>query len=157
MFPTNPMQVMNEGPGHVPLNKIPENMQKQLDWCNEAPFYTLGPLAHLVSIACFCVMCKRTHAGASTRQSQCMWKICACLCKDPVAADMASPYDHSTSAIGAATIGSLDSHLVSLHSQTLRRWSVKHDTCYDVNKVHAYTVCCMRVTTPSCQRRRTSV
>ena len=39
------MQVMNEGPGHVPLNKIPENMQKQLDWCNEAPFYTLGPLA----------------------------------------------------------------------------------------------------------------
>jgi thiamine biosynthesis protein ThiC len=36
---------MNEGPGHVPLNKIPENMEKQLDWCNEAPFYTLGPLA----------------------------------------------------------------------------------------------------------------
>ena len=36
---------MNEGPGHVPLNKIPENMAKQLDWCNEAPFYTLGPLA----------------------------------------------------------------------------------------------------------------
>lgn len=30
--------------GHVPLHKIPENMQKQLDWCNEAPFYTLGPL-----------------------------------------------------------------------------------------------------------------
>jgi hypothetical protein len=36
---------MNEGPGHVPLNKIPENMEKQLDWCSEAPFYTLGPLA----------------------------------------------------------------------------------------------------------------
>lgn len=36
---------MNEGPGHVPLNKIPENMAKQLDWCMEAPFYTLGPLA----------------------------------------------------------------------------------------------------------------
>jgi phosphomethylpyrimidine synthase len=35
---------MNEGPGHVPLNKIPENMAKQLDWCSEAPFYTLGPL-----------------------------------------------------------------------------------------------------------------
>jgi phosphomethylpyrimidine synthase len=35
---------MNEGPGHVPLHKIPENMQKQLDWCSEAPFYTLGPL-----------------------------------------------------------------------------------------------------------------
>ena len=39
------MQVMNEGPGHVPMHKIPENMAKQLDWCNEAPFYTLGPLA----------------------------------------------------------------------------------------------------------------
>jgi len=39
------VQVMNEGPGHIPLNKIPENMTKQLDWCNEAPFYTLGPLA----------------------------------------------------------------------------------------------------------------
>ena len=36
---------MNEGPGHVPLNKIPENMAKQLEWCDEAPFYTLGPLA----------------------------------------------------------------------------------------------------------------
>lgn len=39
------MQVMNEGPGHIPMHKIPENMQKQLEWCNEAPFYTLGPLA----------------------------------------------------------------------------------------------------------------
>ncbi len=38
------VQVMNEGPGHVPMNKIPENMAKQLDWCDEAPFYTLGPL-----------------------------------------------------------------------------------------------------------------
>lgn len=32
------------GPGHVPLHKIPENMAKQTEWCNEAPFYTLGPL-----------------------------------------------------------------------------------------------------------------
>ncbi|CDF41045.1 thiamin biosynthesis protein [Chondrus crispus] len=39
------VQVMNEGPGHVPMNKIPENMKNQLEWCNEAPFYTLGPLA----------------------------------------------------------------------------------------------------------------
>jgi len=38
------VQVMNEGPGHVPLNKIQTNMDKQLDWCHEAPFYTLGPL-----------------------------------------------------------------------------------------------------------------
>lgn len=36
------LQVMNEGPGHVPLHKIPENMRKQMEWCNEAPFYTLG-------------------------------------------------------------------------------------------------------------------
>ncbi len=38
------VQVMNEGPGHIPLNLIQENMDKQLQWCNEAPFYTLGPL-----------------------------------------------------------------------------------------------------------------
>ncbi|XP_040375717.1 LOW QUALITY PROTEIN: phosphomethylpyrimidine synthase, chloroplastic [Rosa chinensis] len=39
------VQVMNEGPGHVPMHKIPENRAKQLDWCNhEASFYTLGPL-----------------------------------------------------------------------------------------------------------------
>jgi len=37
-------QVMNEGPGHVPMHMIQENMEKQLEWCHEAPFYTLGPL-----------------------------------------------------------------------------------------------------------------
>ena len=38
------VQVMNEGPGHVPMHMIQENMTKQLEWCHEAPFYTLGPL-----------------------------------------------------------------------------------------------------------------
>jgi phosphomethylpyrimidine synthase len=38
------VQVMNEGPGHVPMHMIRENMEKQLKWCDEAPFYTLGPL-----------------------------------------------------------------------------------------------------------------
>jgi len=38
------VQVMNEGPGHVPMHLIEENMTKQLEWCDEAPFYTLGPL-----------------------------------------------------------------------------------------------------------------
>ena len=38
------VQVMNEGPGHVPMHLIRENMEKQLEWCDEAPFYTLGPL-----------------------------------------------------------------------------------------------------------------
>ena len=38
------VQVMNEGPGHVPMHMIHDNMTKQLDWCKEAPFYTLGPL-----------------------------------------------------------------------------------------------------------------
>jgi len=37
-------QVMIEGPGHVPMHKIKENMDKQLEVCGEAPFYTLGPL-----------------------------------------------------------------------------------------------------------------
>jgi len=60
------VQVMNEGPGHVPLHLIKENMENQLEWCDEAPFYTLGPLT----------------------------------------TDIAPGYDHITSAIGAATIGS---------------------------------------------------
>lgn len=38
------VQVMIEGPGHVPMNKIKENMDLQLEICKEAPFYTLGPL-----------------------------------------------------------------------------------------------------------------
>jgi len=38
------VQVMNEGPGHVPMHLIKENMDNQLEWCEEAPFYTLGPL-----------------------------------------------------------------------------------------------------------------
>jgi len=38
------VQVMNEGPGHIPMHLIEENMAKQLEWCGEAPFYTLGPL-----------------------------------------------------------------------------------------------------------------
>lgn len=38
------VQAFIEGPGHVPLQKIKENMERQLDHCHEAPFYTLGPL-----------------------------------------------------------------------------------------------------------------
>lgn len=38
------VQVLIEGPGHVPMNKIKANMEKEIDVCHEAPFYTLGPL-----------------------------------------------------------------------------------------------------------------
>ena len=38
------VQTMCEGPGHVPMHMIKENMDKQLEWCHGAPFYTLGPL-----------------------------------------------------------------------------------------------------------------
>ena len=41
----NDCQVMIEGPGHVPMQLIRENMELQLKYCDEAPFYTLGPLA----------------------------------------------------------------------------------------------------------------
>src|SRR3989337_2102574 len=37
-------QVMIEGPGHVPMDQLEMNVQKQQEWCHEAPFYTLGPL-----------------------------------------------------------------------------------------------------------------
>ncbi|WOC12674.1 phosphomethylpyrimidine synthase ThiC [Gordonia sp. MP11Mi] len=39
------VQVMIEGPGHVPMHKIVENVKLEEQWCEEAPFYTLGPLA----------------------------------------------------------------------------------------------------------------
>ncbi|OUR97270.1 phosphomethylpyrimidine synthase ThiC [Halobacteriovorax marinus] len=38
------IQVIVEGPGHVPMHLVKENMEKQLEYCHEAPFYTLGPL-----------------------------------------------------------------------------------------------------------------
>ncbi len=38
------VQVMNEGPGHIPMHLIKENIEKQRKWCHEAPFYTLGPI-----------------------------------------------------------------------------------------------------------------
>lgn len=60
------VQTMIEGPGHVPMHLIQENMTKQLKECHEAPFYTLGPLT----------------------------------------TDIAPGYDHMTSMIGAAMIGS---------------------------------------------------
>ncbi|MGH8879267.1 MAG: phosphomethylpyrimidine synthase ThiC, partial [Stackebrandtia sp.] len=60
------VQTMIEGPGHVPMHKIKENVELQQEWCHEAPFYTLGPLT----------------------------------------TDIAPAYDHITSAIGAAMIGS---------------------------------------------------
>ena len=68
----NDVQVMIEGPGHVPLNKIKENVTLEEEYCNEAPFYTLGPLV----------------------------------------TDIAPGYDHITSAIGAANIGSYGTSLL---------------------------------------------
>ncbi|MFB3910133.1 MAG: phosphomethylpyrimidine synthase ThiC [Candidatus Eisenbacteria bacterium] len=38
------VQVMIEGPGHVPMDQIEENVRKEMEWCHEAPFYVLGPL-----------------------------------------------------------------------------------------------------------------
>ncbi|MCA0901902.1 phosphomethylpyrimidine synthase ThiC [Microbulbifer agarilyticus] len=61
------VQTMIEGPGHVPMHKIKENMDEQLEHCHGAPFYTLGPLT----------------------------------------TDIAPGYDHITSGIGAAMIGSM--------------------------------------------------
>src|SRR5690554_1670393 len=43
------VQVMIEGPGHVPMHMIKANMEEQLKWCDEAPFYTLGPLTTDIS------------------------------------------------------------------------------------------------------------
>ena len=81
------VQVMNEGPGHVPMHLIRENMEKQLEWCDEAPFYTLGPLTtdiapgydHLTSAigaamigwygtAMLCYVTPKEHLGLPNRE-----------------------------------------------------------------------------------------
>jgi len=80
-------QVMIEGPGHVPMHKIKENMVKQLEVCDEAPFYTLGPLTtdiapgydHITSAigaamiawfgtAMLCYVTPKEHLGLPTRE-----------------------------------------------------------------------------------------
>jgi phosphomethylpyrimidine synthase len=80
-------QVMNEGPGHIPMHLIKENMDKQLEWCDEAPFYTLGPLTtdiapgydHITSAigaamigwygcAMLCYVTPKEHLGLPTRK-----------------------------------------------------------------------------------------
>ncbi|HEX8669933.1 MAG TPA: phosphomethylpyrimidine synthase ThiC, partial [Allosphingosinicella sp.] len=81
------VQVMIEGPGHVPMHKIKANMDKQLEACGEAPFYTLGPLTtdiapgydHITSAigaamigwfgtAMLCYVTPKEHLGLPDRQ-----------------------------------------------------------------------------------------
>jgi phosphomethylpyrimidine synthase len=67
------VQVMNEGPGHVPMHLIQENMTKQLDWCGEAPFYTLGPLTTDVAPG-------YDHITSGIGAAMIGWYGCAMLC-----------------------------------------------------------------------------
>jgi phosphomethylpyrimidine synthase len=81
------VQVMIEGPGHVPMHKIKENVDLQLELCHEAPFYTLGPLTtdiapgydHITSAigaamigwygtAMLCYVTPKEHLGLPNRQ-----------------------------------------------------------------------------------------
>ncbi|HEV7466882.1 MAG TPA: phosphomethylpyrimidine synthase ThiC [Candidatus Dormibacteraeota bacterium] len=83
----NDCQVMIEGPGHVPMHRIKENMDLQLELCHEAPFYTLGPLTtdiapgydHITSAigaamigwygtAMLCYVTPKEHLGLPNRQ-----------------------------------------------------------------------------------------
>ena len=66
-------QVMNEGPGHVPLHLIQENMQKQIEWCHEAPFYTLGPLTTDIAPG-------YDHITSAIGAANIGWYGCAMLC-----------------------------------------------------------------------------
>jgi phosphomethylpyrimidine synthase len=66
-------QVMNEGPGHIPMHLIKENMEKQLDWCKEAPFYTLGPLTTDIAPG-------YDHITSAIGAAMIGWYGCAMLC-----------------------------------------------------------------------------
>ncbi|TPE52329.1 phosphomethylpyrimidine synthase ThiC [Maribrevibacterium harenarium] len=67
------VQVMIEGPGHVPMQLIEENMTKQLEACHEAPFYTLGPLTQDIAPA-------YDHITSGIGAAQIGWYGCAMLC-----------------------------------------------------------------------------
>jgi phosphomethylpyrimidine synthase len=67
------VQVMNEGPGHIPMHMIRENMEKQLDWCGEAPFYTLGPLTTDIAPG-------YDHITSAIGAAMIGWYGCAMLC-----------------------------------------------------------------------------
>lgn len=67
------VQVMIEGPGHVPMHLIWENMQRQLQECHEAPFYTLGPLITDISPG-------YDHLSSSIGAAMIGWYGCAMLC-----------------------------------------------------------------------------
>lgn len=67
------VQVMIEGPGHVPMHLIRENMEKQLQVCHEAPFYTLGPLITDISPG-------YDHIASSIGAAMIGWYGCAMLC-----------------------------------------------------------------------------
>jgi len=66
-------QVMNEGPGHVPMHLIKENMDKQIEWCQEAPFYTLGPLTTDIAPG-------YDHITSAIGAAMIGWYGCAMLC-----------------------------------------------------------------------------
>ncbi|MTI42344.1 hydroxymethylpyrimidine synthase [Roseibium hamelinense] len=66
-------QVMIEGPGHVAMHKIKENMDKQLECCHEAPFYTLGPLTTDIAPG-------YDHITSSIGAAMIGWYGCAMLC-----------------------------------------------------------------------------
>jgi phosphomethylpyrimidine synthase len=67
------VQVMIEGPGHVPMHKIKENMDRQLATCDEAPFYTLGPLTTDVAPG-------YDHITSAIGAAMIGWFGCAMLC-----------------------------------------------------------------------------
>ncbi|AJW65231.1 Phosphomethylpyrimidine synthase [Elizabethkingia miricola] len=67
------VQVMIEGPGHVPMHMIKENMEKQLDECDEAPFYTLGPLTTDIAPG-------YDHITSAIGAAMIGWYGCAMLC-----------------------------------------------------------------------------
>ncbi|MCM2973017.1 phosphomethylpyrimidine synthase ThiC [Larsenimonas suaedae] len=67
------VQVMIEGPGHVPMHLIKENMDKQLECCDEAPFYTLGPLTTDIAPG-------YDHITSGIGAAQIGWYGCAMLC-----------------------------------------------------------------------------
>jgi phosphomethylpyrimidine synthase len=81
------VQVMIEGPGHVPMHMIKENMDRQLQVCDEAPFYTLGPLVTDIAAG-------YDHFASGIGAAMIGWFGCAMLCYDTPKEHLGLPDKH---------------------------------------------------------------
>ena len=107
-------QVMIEGPGHVPMDQIERNMQADKEWCDEAPFYVLGPIVTDIAPG-------YDHITSAIGAAMAAWYGAAMLC-------YVTPKEH----LGAAELGRRASRVIAYkiaaHAADVARRRVRRAT-----------------------------